>query len=170
MAILKLNIEKYGSKILRQKSQNINEITKDIKLLAKDMLETMYFAKGVGLAAPQVGRLLRLCVIDVDEKQKSPIVMINPEVVSGEDKKLLEEGCLSIPTFYEKVKRFDKVTAMYTDLDGNKKKVCSQGFLSVAIQHEIDHLDAKLFIDYLPDFKRKIIEKEIKRRRKMDNW
>ncbi|MDR2395734.1 MAG: peptide deformylase [Endomicrobium sp.] len=165
-----LNIEKYGSKVLRQKSQNVNEMSKDIKLLANDMLETMYFAKGVGLAAPQVGKLLRLCVIDVDEKQKSPIVMVNPEVVFGEDKKYLEEGCLSIPSFYEKVKRFDKVTAKYTGLDGNKKEVCAQGFFAVAIQHEIDHLDAKLFIDYLPGFKRKIIEKEIKRKRKMGDW
>jgi peptide deformylase len=168
MAIL--NIEKYGSKVLRQKSQNVNEITKDIKLLAKDMLETMYFAKGVGLAAPQVGKLLRLCVIDMDEKQKSPIVMINPEIVSGDDKKFVEEGCLSIPTFYEKVKRFDKVTAKYTYLDGNKKEIFAQGFLAIAIQHEIDHLDAKLFIDYLPDFKRKLIEKEIKRKKKMGIW
>jgi peptide deformylase len=168
MAIL--NIEKYGSKILRQKSKHVNKITKDIKLLAKDMLETMYFAKGVGLAAPQVGQLLRFCVIDVSQDQKSPIVLVNPEIVFGEDKKILDEGCLSIPEFYEKVKRFDKVVANYTALDGSKKEVKAQGLLAVAIQHEVDHLDAKLFIDYLSDFKRKMIEKEIKRKKKAGNW
>ncbi|MDR0723689.1 MAG: peptide deformylase [Endomicrobium sp.] len=165
-----LNIEKYGSKVLRQKAKNIDSITKDIKLLAKNMLETMYFAKGVGLAAPQVGQLLRLCVIDVDQKQKLPIIMVNPIIISGEDKKFLEEGCLSIPSFYEKVKRFDKITSEYTDLNGDKKEISAQGFLSVAIQHEIDHLDGKLFIDYLPDFKRKVIEKEIKRKKEVGDW
>ncbi|MDR1243911.1 MAG: peptide deformylase [Endomicrobium sp.] len=168
MAIL--NIEKYGSKILRQKSKYVDKITKEIKLLAKDMLETMYFAKGVGLAAPQVGQLLRFCVIDVSQDQKLPIVLINPEIVFGEDKKILEEGCLSIPEFHEKVKRFDKVVANYTDLDGSKKEIKAQGLLAVAIQHEVDHLDAKLFIDYLPDFKRKLVEKEIKRKKKAGNW
>jgi peptide deformylase len=165
-----LNIEKYGSKILRQKSKHIDKITKDIKLLAKDMLETTYFGKGVGLAAPQVGKLLRICVIDVSQDQKSPIVLINPEIIFGKDKKILSEGCLSIPGFYEKVMRFDEVVAKYTDLDGSKKEVEVRGFFAVAIQHEVDHLDAKLFIDYLPDFKRKVIEKEIKRKKKKGNW
>jgi peptide deformylase len=168
MAILK--IEKYGSKVLRQKSRNVEKTTEDIKLLVKDMLETMYFAKGVGLAAPQVGQLLRLCVIDVDQNKKMPIVMVNPIIICGEDKKFLEEGCLSIPNFYEKVKRFDKITVKYTDLNGNKKEISAQSVLAIVVQHEIDHLDAKLFIDYLPDFKRKVIEKEIKKKRKAGEW
>jgi peptide deformylase len=113
---------------------------------------------------------LRLCVIDVDQNQKSPIVMVNPIIIGGKDKKFSQEGCLSIPNFYEKIKRFDKIAAEYTDLTGHKKKISAQGFLAVVIQHEIDHLDAKLFIDYLPDFKRKTIEKEIRKRKKVGDW
>ncbi|MDR1417920.1 MAG: peptide deformylase [Endomicrobium sp.] len=169
MAIL--NIEKYGSKVLRQKSKNVDTITKDIKLLIKDMLETLYFTKGVGLAAPQVGQLLRICTIDISRDQKTPIFMINPIIFMKEDKKFFEgEGCLSIPGFHEKVPRFDKISAEYTGLDGHKKKIFTQGFLAEAIHHEIDHLDGKLFIDYLPDFKRKAIEKEIKRKKKAGDW
>jgi len=130
----------------------------------------MYAAPGVGLAAPQVGVSLRLCVIDVDPDKKSPIIMINPEITGGENKIPAEEGCLSFPGVYEEVKRFEKVTAEYTDLNGRRKKVEGKGFLAKAIQHEIDHLDCKLFIDYLPEWKRKTVEKEIKRRKKEGNW
>ncbi|MDR0799981.1 MAG: peptide deformylase [Endomicrobium sp.] len=153
----KLRIRKYGDPVLRKKSEAVIEINNDIKKLASDMLETMYSAPGVGLAAPQVGISLRLCVIDVDPNKKSPVVMINPEIISGENKITDEEGCLSLPGFYENVKRFEKATVNYTDLNDEKQKITAQGFLAKAVQHEIDHLDAKLFIDYLPDWKRKSI-------------
>lgn len=165
-----LNIEKYGSKVLRQKSQNICTVTDEIKQLAADMLETMYFAKGVGFAAPQIGQLLRLCVIDVSQNQKSPIVMVNPVIFEKADKKFFEEGCLSLPGVYAKICRFDSISAEYTDLNGRKQKISTKGFAALAIQHEIDHLDAKLFIDYLPLFKRKSLGKEIKRKKKTGNW
>lgn len=167
----KLTIYKYGDQVLRKKTEPVSEITDEIKKLVDDMFETMYAAPGVGLAAPQIGLSLRLCVIDVRPNGKSdPLVMINPEVVEGENKIVGEEGCLSFPEIYENVKRFEKVVAEYTDLKGKRQKIKGEGFLAKAIQHEIDHLDGKLFIDYLPDFKRKSVEKEIKRRKKARSW
>ena len=169
MAILE--IVKYGDPVLRKKTQPVTEITDDVIQLAEDMLETMYAAPGVGLAGPQVGVSLQICVIDVvPEGKRNPIVLINPKVISGEDKIELEEGCLSFPRIYEKVKRWNKVKVEYVDLKGNLKEVEVEGFLAKAFQHEIDHLNGKVFIDYLPDWKRKLVEKEIRRRKKGKNW
>jgi peptide deformylase len=165
-----LKIKRYGSPVLRKRAEVILDIDDGIKKLASDILETMYSARGVGLAAPQVGILLRLCVIDVDPKRNFPIVMINPEIILCENKISGEEGCLSFPGFYEDVRRYEKVVARYTGLSGKKQEVKAQGFLARAVQHEIDHLDAKLFIDYLPQWKRKLIEKEIKKKKKMGAW
>jgi len=166
----KLEIKKYGDNILRQKNAEIAEITEEIKQLAQDMLETMYAAPGVGLAAPQVGKSLKMCVIDVSPDKKSPIVLINPEIISGEEKIAAEEGCLSFPGLYEEIKRFGKIIAKYTDISGKRKQIKAEGFMAKAIQHELDHLNAKLFIDYLPDWKRKAVEKEIKKRKKAGDW
>ena len=169
MALLK--IVKYGDPVLRKKTEPVTEITDDIIQLAEDMLETMYAAPGVGLAGPQVGVSLQICVIDiVPDGKRSPIVLINPKVLSGEDKIELEEGCLSFPKIYEKVRRWNKVRVEYTDLKGNLKEVEAEGFLAKAFQHEIDHLNGKVFIDYLPAWKRKLVEKEIKRRKKGKTW
>jgi peptide deformylase len=166
----KLEIKKYGDPVLRKKTIAVLKINADIKKLVSDMLETMYLVKGVGIAAPQVGISLRLCVVDVDPNKKSPVIMINPEIISGENKVSVGEGCLSFPGVYENVKRFGNVVAQYTDLDGKKCEVKSQDLFAKAMQHEIDHLDGKLFIDYLADGKRKSIEKEIKRKRKIGDW
>ncbi len=169
MAILK--IVKYGDPILRKKTQPVSEINDDVRTLAEDMLETMYSARGVGLAAPQIGLSLQICVIDVlPEGKNRPFVFINPKIISGENKIEQEEGCLSFPKIYEKVKRFEKVQVEYTDLKGNVNTVEAEGFFAKACQHEIDHLNGKVFIDYLPDWKRKLVEKEIKRRKKNKNW
>ncbi|OEG71322.1 peptide deformylase [Candidatus Endomicrobiellum trichonymphae] len=166
----KLKIKKYGNPILRKRAEVVSEINENIKKLASDMLETMYSAPGVGLAAPQVGISLRLCVIDVDPNKKSPVVMINPEIILCGNKITDEEGCLSFPGFYENVNRFENIIARYTDLNGSRQEIKVQNFLAKAVQHEIDHLDAKLFIDYLPDWKRKSIEKKIKRKKKAGDW
>ncbi len=166
-----LEIVKYGDPVLRKKAEPITAITDDIVQLAEDMLETMYAAPGVGLAGPQVGKSLQICVIDVvPDGKRTPIVLINPKVLYGEDKVELEEGCLSFPKIYEKVKRWNKIQVEYTDLKGKINRVEVEGFLAKAFQHEIDHLNGKVFIDYLPDWKRKLVEKEIRRRKKGKNW
>jgi peptide deformylase len=166
----KLKIKKYGDPALRKRAEAVSEINENIKKLASDMLETMYSASGVGLAAPQVGVSLRLCVIDVDPNKKSPIIVLNPEIISGGNKITAEEGCLSFPGFYENVNRFGNIVVGYTDLSGSRQEIKAQNFLAKAVQHEIDHLDAKLFIDYLPDWKRKSIEKKIKKKKKAGDW
>ncbi|MDR2351402.1 MAG: peptide deformylase [Endomicrobium sp.] len=166
----KLEIKKYGDSILRKKSGLVQKISKDIKRLTEDMFETMYSLRGLGLAAPQVGVSLRVCVIDIDPDKKLPLVMINPKIASSSDKILEQEGCLSLPEIFADVKRFSNIVAEYTDLEGKNKTIEAKSLLARAIQHEIDHLDAKIFIDYLPDWKRKNIEKEIKRRKKKGDW
>ena len=164
-------IRKEGDEILSKKCREVETIDDRIIELGKDMLETMYAAPGVGLAGPQVGKSLQICVIDVvPDGKRTPIVLINPTVLSGEDKVELEEGCLSFPKIYEKVKRWNKIQVEYTDLKGKINRVEVEGFLAKAFQHEIDHLNGKVFIDYLPDWKRKLVEKEIRRRKKGKNW
>lgn len=167
----KLEIVKYGDPVLRNKTKPIEKVTKEIKLLAENMLETMYMSCGAGLAGPQVGVQLKICVIDIlPNGKRSPLVLINPAIIEGNTKISMEEGCLSFPGIFENVQRFDTVTVEYMDLNGNIKQIQGQGFLAKALQHEIDHLNGKLFIDYLQPWKRKLVEKEIKRRKKGGNW
>jgi peptide deformylase len=168
--MVKLEIKKYGDTVLRKRAEAVSEIDEGIKKLTSDMLETMYSVSGVGLAAPQVGVSLRLCVIDVDSPRKSPVVMINPEIILCESKIISKEGCLSFPGFFENINRFEKIIVGYTNLNGNRQEIKIQNFLAKAVQHEVDHLDAKLFIDYLPDWKRRSIEKKIKRKKKAGDW
>jgi peptide deformylase len=164
-------IVKYGDPVLRKKTQDIKEVNEDIKKLALDMLETMYAAPGVGLAAPQVGISLKICVIDImPNGKKEPYVLINPKIIDGKDTVELEEGCLSFPKIYEKVKRFNEVTAEYLDINGKQRKITVDGFLAKAFQHEIDHLNGKVFIDLLSPWKRKNVEKEIRKRKKDRTW
>jgi peptide deformylase len=169
--VAKFQIVKYGDQILRSKTKPVEKITKEIKQLAEDMLETMYAFYGAGLAAPQIGIPLKICVIDVmPDGKRSPLVLINPVIVSGENKINMEEGCLSFPGIYENVPRFDKVTVQYLGLNEQIKTLEAKGFLAKAVQHETDHLNGKLFIDYLQPWKRKLVEKEIKRRKKGGDW
>jgi len=169
--VAKFQIVKYGDQILRNKTKPVEKITKDIKQLAEDMLETMYAFYGAGLAAPQIGVPLKICVIDVmPNGKRDPVVLINPVIVSGENKINTEEGCLSFPGIYENITRFDKVTVQYLGLNEKIKTLEAHGFLAKAVQHETDHLNGKLFIDYLQPWKRKLVEKEIKRRKKGGDW
>lgn len=142
--ILKIVTE--GDPVLREQAKPISKITKRIKKLAKDMLDTMYNANGVGLAAPQVGISERIVVIDIG---KGPIVLINPEIIATQGEEKDTEGCLSIPGRNEYVTRAAHVKVSALNLDGDMVKIEGSGLLARALQHEIDHLNGILFIDYL---------------------
>ena len=148
---------------LRAVCDPIVEIDEEIKTLAADMLETMYAAPGIGLAAPQIGVMKRIVVIDVanEGEEPAPYVMINPEITKfGEEIQVTEEGCLSIPELYYEVERPSTVTVSYTNIEGEEVTVDADGKLAVCIQHELDHLDGVLYIDYLSRLKRdRVIKK-----------
>lgn len=155
----KLKLEFYPSNILREKNLEIPKITPEVKKLIKDMIETMYHEQGVGLAAPQVGVNLRLAVIDVSEKQNSPIVLINPQIVSAKNKIKSEEGCLSIPGYREVIPRFGNVKVTALDQNFEPLEIEADGLLARCLQHEIDHLDGVLFVDHLGRLKSRMFEK-----------
>jgi len=142
---------------LRVISEPIKEITDEIRQLAEDMLETMYDAPGVGLAAIQIGVPLRMVTMDVSksEDERLPMVLINPEITwASEEKRTYEEGCLSIPEYYEEVERPDRVRFRYMNLEGAIIEQDAEGLMATCVQHEIDHLNGVLFIDYLSKLKR----------------
>ena len=147
-----LDIRVLGDPILRAETTPVATITDDIRRLVRDMFETMHAAKGIGLAAPQVGRSERLAVVDVDQ---NPIVIINPEVLLAEGKAKAEEGCLSIPDIYGDVERPAKVRVRALDIEGREFEVDADELFARCLQHEIDHLHGKLFIDYLSVLKRR---------------
>jgi peptide deformylase len=147
-----LDIRVLGDPILREETKEVGEITDDIRLLVKNMFDTMYLAKGIGLAAPQVGRSERLAVVDVEN---NPIVIINPEIIYAEGKAKAEEGCLSIPDIYGDVERPAKVRVRALDIEGREFEVDADELFARCLQHEIDHLHGKLFIDYLSVLKRR---------------
>jgi peptide deformylase len=157
--------------LLRKSSVPIERIDADVRKLAADMLETMYAAPGVGLAAVQVGVPRRLIVLDTakDEDPPQPLVLINPEIVTlGSELRQHEEGCLSIPDVRIDIERPDTLTVRYLDLDGKSQELAAKGLLATAIQHEIDHLNGKLIIDFLSRLKRDIIVRRFKKQAKVD--
>jgi peptide deformylase len=146
--------------ILRQVSKPIETLDSEVKKLADDMLETMYDAPGIGLAAIQIGVARRMLVLDVskDGEDKQPLVFINPEVVSASDaRSVYEEGCLSIPDYYAEVERPATITVKHLDRDGKQQIVEADGLLATCLQHEIDHLNGVLFIDHISKLKREIV-------------
>jgi peptide deformylase len=147
-----LDIRVLGDPILRQETTPVTTVTDELRRLIDDMFETMYAAKGIGLAAPQVGRNERLAVIDVDDQ---PLVLINPEIVSAEGTIKAEEGCLSIPEIYGDVERASRVVVRAVDRQGKGFEVEGRELLARCLQHEIDHLHGKLFLDYLSVLKRR---------------
>jgi peptide deformylase len=153
-------------KRLRLVSKPVDSVDASVRKLADDMFETMYEAPGIGLAAIQIGEPLRLVTLDISKKddERAPQVFINPEITwSSEEKNLHEEGCLSIPEYYEEVERPEKVRVRYLDLDGKIQEVEADGLLATCLQHEIDHLNGVLFIDYLSKLKRdRVIKKYTK--------
>ncbi|WP_455874481.1 peptide deformylase [Rhizobium yanglingense] len=149
--------------VLRQVSKPIERIDADLKRLADDMLETMYDAPGIGLAAIQVGVPRRILVIDVSREgeEKQPQVFINPRIVNSSDERsVYEEGCLSIPDYYAEVERPATVSVEYLDRDGKERIVEADGLLATCLQHEIDHLNGVLFIDYISRLKREMVIKK----------
>ena len=162
----KLPIVTLPDPILRQISAPIERIDDDLRKLADDMLETMYAAPGVGLAAIQVGIPRRLVVLDVsDEEEKPrPLVLFNPEIVAlGPETRVHEEGCLSIPEFRIEIERPSTLTLRYLDREGEPHEIDADGLLATAIQHEVNHLDGKLIIDFLSPLKRDMVVRKFKK-------
>ncbi len=155
--------------ILRKKSISVKRIDKEIKNLMDDMLQTMYNAPGIGLAAIQIGIPKRIVVMDLskDPDKKTPLYFVNPKIVWKSDfNSSYEEGCLSIPNQFAKIDRPDKCHIKYLDYNGNEKEIKAEGLLSTCIQHEIDHLNGVLFIDYLSKLKKDIIIKKVSKDKK----
>ena len=166
----KLKIFEYPHPVLKQKSEKVSKIDAELHRLLDDMLETMYAAAGVGLAAPQGGVLKRVVVIDIsheDEGEKrSPLYLVNPEIIwHSEEESCQFEGCLSLPDQSAEVNRFKQVRVHYQDYDGKEKEISADGLLAVALQHEIDHLDGILYIDHISRLKRQMLLKKLQKMR-----
>ncbi len=151
---------------LRTRAQPVTEFNSELGQLIADMFETMYAAPGIGLAATQVDFHKRLIVIDISEAHNEPLVLINPEILSREGSAETEEGCLSVPGIFDDVKRASKIRVRSQDKTGAVFERDCEGVLAVCIQHEMDHLEGKLFVDYLSDLKRQRIRKKLEKERK----
>jgi len=162
-----LHILEYPHPGLREKAQPIENIDNNITELAENMLETMYEAPGIGLAATQVHVAKQLIVIDVSETKDQPLVLINPEILTKSGERIYEEGCLSFPGVYAKVERADEIKVKYLDLDGMTRELDADDLLAICIQHEIDHLNGKVFVDYLSPLKRNRIRKTLEKRQRL---
>ena len=149
----------YPDNRLRQVCPEHIEYDESLKLLVSDMFETMYHEKGIGLSAIQINVITRVITIDVSKERNEQLVLINPIITEKKDPIFFDEGCLSVPGFYEKVERYNYITLEANDVNGKKFSLDASELLAVCIQHEIDHLDGKLFVDYLSDMKRSKIEK-----------
>ncbi len=165
----KRNIVIEPDPILRKKSQAIEEANDDLRKLLDDMLETMYDAPGIGLAAVQIGILKRIIVIDIskDKEKKDPLFLINPEITfKSKNTSVYEEGCLSLPGHFAEIERPAECHLNYIDYYGKQKSLQAKGILATCIQHEVDHLDGVLFIDYLSKLKKDMIIKKLKKHKK----
>ncbi len=161
MAILE--ILRYPDSRLRNRAKPVEQVDTKIRQLVDDMFETMYDASGLGLAATQVNSTKRLFVLDISEQHDDPLCLINPEIISKEGEEREDEGCLSVPGVYEPVKRATHIRVRALDRDGNPIELDLEGLPAVCVQHEIDHLDGKLFIDYLSSLKRARIRKKLEK-------
>jgi peptide deformylase len=162
----KLAILEYPDPRLRKTAKPVEVVDDAVRQLAADLLETMYAAKGVGLAATQVDVHRRVLVLDVSDERNQPMVFINPELLSAEGRGPGEEGCLSVPDVYEKVQRATHIRVRALGLDGQSFELDAEGLLAVCVQHEMDHLEGKLFVDYLSELKRQLIRRRLEKERK----
>ena len=156
-----LEILTYPDKVLRKVARPVESVDDDTRRLVDDMFETMYEAPGIGLAATQVGVEQRIAVVDVSEAKNEPLCLINPEITSREGVEEMEEGCLSLPEVHGLVSRAARITFHALDQEGQPYEMEAEGLLAVCVQHEIDHLDGKLFIDYLSPLKRERAKKKL---------
>ena len=161
MAILE--ILHYPDPRLRTRAETVQNVDDEIRRLVDDMFQTMYDAPGIGLAAIQVNVPRRVLVIDVSEERNEPLCFINPEILEKHGEETMEEGCLSVPGYYDKVTRAERIRVRALDRDGEPFEMETDGLLAVCIQHEIDHLDGKLFVDYLSRLKRERARKKIQK-------
>jgi peptide deformylase len=161
-----LQILEFPDPRLRTRAQPVTQVDASLRKLVDDLFETMYSAPGIGLAATQVNVPKRLLVIDISDRRDQPLVLINPDIVAREGVEETEEGCLSVPGVFDKVTRAEKILVRALDRDGKPFELEADGLLAVCIQHEIDHLDGKLFVDYLSELKRTRIRKKLEKERK----
>ena len=161
MALLKILI--FPDPRLRTVAKTVEVVDDSIKRLTQDMLETMYQGSGIGLAATQVNVHKRVIVLDISESKDEPLILINPEIIKIIDpnKKMFSEGCLSVPGFYEELKRPSSVEISYLDIDGKRNLLLANDLLAVVIQHEMDHLDGKMMVDFISNIKREMIRKKL---------
>lgn len=165
----KLNVLHYPDPNLRTVARPVTMVDDSIRKLAADMLETMYAENGIGLAATQVDVQQRVIVIDLSPERNSPLCLVNPEIIAKNGSCEMEEGCLSVPDYFDVVERADHIRFRYLDLDGEAVETEAEGLLAVCVQHEIDHLDGRLFIDYLSGLKRKRLQKKLEKRKKLEH-
>jgi len=156
-----LNILHFPDDRLRTVAQPVDEVNDEVRKLVDDMFETMYDAPGIGLAATQVDVHKRIIVIDTSEEKDQPLCLINPEITERDGVQTYEEGCLSVPGFYENVDRASQITVKALGKDGKEFSLTTDGLLAVCIQHEMDHLQGKLFVDYISEMKRSRIKKKL---------
>jgi peptide deformylase len=161
-----LSILEYPDTRLRARALPVTQFDQAGGQLGDDMLQTMYSAPGIGLAATQVGVRQQVLVIDISEERNQPLVFVNPQIVSREGTAKTEEGCLSVPGVFDEVERASKVRVLARDRNGEAFEQDLEGQLAVCLQHEMDHLDGKLFVDYLSDLKRERIRKKLEKDRK----
>jgi peptide deformylase len=160
MAVLKILI--FPDQRLRTIAKEILVIDDEIKTLARNLLETMYEGKGIGLSATQANIHKRILVVDVSDEKDSPLILINPKIeVLNEEEEVNSEGCLSVPGFFEEVSRPSEINITALNLEGEKFTIVATGLLAVAVQHEMDHLDGKIFVDFLSNLKRQRIKKKL---------
>jgi len=163
-----LNILQFPDPRLRNRAVEVTKFDENLKSLISDMFETMYEAPGIGLAATQVDQHIRLLVMDISEEKNEPLVLINPEILSSEGSEEMDEGCLSVPGYYETVSRAEKVDVRAQDENGEFFEITADDLKAVCIQHEMDHLEGKLFVDYISSLKRDRIRKKLEKSKKQE--
>ena len=162
----KLKILRFPDARLRTKAVPVSDVSDGIRAFIDDMLETMYDALGIGLAATQVNVHQQVVVIDISEEKDQPLCLINPKITKSDGVEISEEGCLSVPEYYAEVERAERITVEALDRDGKPFELEADGLLAVCIQHELDHLKGKLFVDYLSPLKQKRLRKKLEKRAK----